>query len=85
MKWYIKSNNSLCLEKFLMIAEVIATQWVAAVCLAKKSGPVPGPIWSPARPGSKAFALTAFCIQTLQTRDQRARVSSLTGVTASCL
>ena len=52
-----------------MIAEVVATQWVAAVCLAKKSGPVPGPIWSPARPGSKAFALTAFCIQTLRTRD----------------
>ena len=38
----------------------------------------------PARPGSKAFALTAFCIQTLRTRDQRATVSSLTGVTASC-
>ena len=48
-----------------MIAEVVATQWVAAVCLAKKS--VPGPIRSPARPGSKAFALTAFCIQTLRT------------------
>ena len=67
-----------------MIARVVATQWVAAVRLAKKSGPVPGPIWSPARPGSKAFALTAFCIQTLRTRDQRATVSSLTGVTASC-
>ena len=52
-----------------MIAEVVATQWVAAVCLAKKSGPVPGPIWSPARPGSKVFALTAFYIQTLQTRE----------------
>ena len=35
-------------------------------------------------PGSKAFALTAFCIQTLRTRDQRATVSSLNGVTASC-
>ena len=67
-----------------MIAEVVATQWVAAVCLAKKSGPVPGPIWSPARPSSRAFALTAFYIQTLRTRDQRAMVSSLTGVTASC-
>ena len=65
-----------------MIAEVVATHWVAAVCLAKKSGP--GPIWSPARPSSRAFALTAFCIQTLRTRDQRAMVSSLTGVTASC-
>ena len=52
-----------------MIAKVVATQWVAAVCLAKKSGPVPGPIWSPARPGSKAFALTAFYIQTLRTRE----------------
>ena len=52
-----------------MIAEVVATQWLAAVCLAKKSGLVSGPIWSPARPGSKAFALTAFCIQTLRTRE----------------
>ena len=67
-----------------MVAEVVATQWLAAVCLAKKSGPVPGPILFPARPGSKAFALTAFCIQTLRTGDQRATVSSLTGVTASC-
>ena len=67
-----------------MIAKVVATQWVAAVRLAKKSGPIPDPIWSPARPGSTAFALTAFCIQTLRTRDQRATVSSLTGVTASC-
>ena len=54
-----------------MIAEVVVTQWVAAVCLAKKSGPVPGPIWSTARPGSKEFVLTAFCNQTLRTRDQR--------------
>ena len=54
------------------------------LCLAKKSGPVPGPTWSPARPSSKEFALTAFCIQTLRTRDQRASVSCLTGVTASC-
>ena len=63
-----------------MIAEVVATQWVAALCLAKKSGPVPGPIWSPARPGSKAFALTAFCIQTLRTREGsrfRASLASL--------
>ena len=54
------------------------------LCLAKKPGPVPGPTWSPARPSSKEFALTAFCIQTLRTRDQRATVSCLTGVTASC-
>ena len=67
-----------------MIAKVVATQLVAAVCLAKKSGPVPGPIWSTARPGSLAFALTAVCIQTLRTRDQRATVSSLIGFTASC-
>ena len=60
-----------------MIAKVVATQWVAAVCLAKKSRPVSDPIWSPARPGSKAFALTAFCIQTLRTRDQRASPASL--------
>ena len=54
------------------------------LCLAKKSGPVPGPTWSLARPSSKEFALTAFCIQTLRTRDQSATVSCLTGVTASC-
>ena len=60
-----------------MIAKVVATQYVAAVRLAKKSGPVPGPIWSPARPGSKAFALTAFCIQTLriETKGPRFRAS----------
>ena len=42
-------------------------QWVAAVCWPKSLDP------NPARPGSKAFALTAFCIQTLRTRDQRPR------------
>ena len=42
------------------------------LCLAKKSGPVPGPTWSLARPSSKEFPLTAFCIQTLRTRDQSA-------------
>ena len=66
-----------------MIAEVVATQLVTAVCLAKKSGPVPGPIWSPARPGSKGFALTSFYIQTLRTREGsrfRASPASLGGV-----
>ena len=56
-----------------MIAEVVATQWVAAVCLAKKSGP--GPIWSLARPGSKAFALTALKHCELETKGPRFRAS----------